>query len=184
MSEDVIFQCIKYRRYPDSKNLSERVYFTSDGLKRSHGRKRLHQEIWISIHGEIPQGYAIHHKDGNSLNNEISNLECISRSLHMSQHAKENFKNPERRKKNKEHLNKIRKLSHGWRRTPEGKAWHTEHAFKSIVLKVPKKFNCIECGKASQTTSMSGGKYCSARCNHRVQARVWRKRHGIQPRGG
>lgn len=43
----------------------------------------------------------IHHKDGNKLNNDISNLEITTKESHTSQHMKEFWKNiPEIKKKN------------------------------------------------------------------------------------
>ena len=50
----------------------------------------LHRLIWEYFSGEkIPEGYIVHHKDGNKLNNTFSNLECISNSDHKRIHLKE-----------------------------------------------------------------------------------------------
>lgn len=35
---------------------------------------------WIQVYGEIPKGYIIRHIDGNKHNDDISNLEAISRA--------------------------------------------------------------------------------------------------------
>lgn len=49
----------------------------------------VHQYIWMVANGcEIPEGYDIHHIDGNKLNNSINNLELIEHSIHMSEHNK------------------------------------------------------------------------------------------------
>lgn len=48
----------------------------------------LHQYIWITVNGDIPNGYDIHHIDGNRQNNSIYNLELIERHKHMSGHNK------------------------------------------------------------------------------------------------
>lgn len=42
-------------------------------------RVRRPREIYIRHHGLIPKGHVIYHKDGNKYNDNISNLEAISR---------------------------------------------------------------------------------------------------------
>ena len=42
-----------------------------------------HRFLWIWKHGEIPENYDIDHIDGDSLNNDISNLRAISRSENL-----------------------------------------------------------------------------------------------------
>ena len=45
--------------------------------------------IWVTHNGEIPKGMLIHHKDRNTLNDDISNLELISRGDHLMEHRPE-----------------------------------------------------------------------------------------------
>lgn len=55
--------------------------------KEGNGGKLLHRLIWEDYHGKkIPEGYVIHHKDYNPLNNDISNLELRTLSEHRSLH--------------------------------------------------------------------------------------------------
>lgn len=42
-----------------------------------------HRFLWIWYHGEIPAKHDIDHIDGDSLNNDLSNLRCISRSENL-----------------------------------------------------------------------------------------------------
>lgn len=59
------------------------------GYKRiyiSGNRIYEHQYIWELHNGIIPENCVIHHIDGNKLNNNISNLQCISRSEHNKIH--------------------------------------------------------------------------------------------------
>ena len=58
----------------------------------SIGRKRLHIEVWKHYNGEIQKGFDIHHKDENTFNNSIENLECIERNKHQSEHGKKRAK--------------------------------------------------------------------------------------------
>lgn len=53
-----------------------------------------HQYIWIMNYGPIPEGYIIHHIDQNKLNNDISNLQCITKKQHDSIHSKQKWLDP------------------------------------------------------------------------------------------
>lgn len=46
-----------------------------------------HREKWSYYNGNIPEGYVIHHKDGNKLNNSVDNLEALSDFEHRSIHS-------------------------------------------------------------------------------------------------
>lgn len=61
------------------------------------GHISLHRYKYEKEVGKIPIDYDIHHKDGNKQNNELNNLECISKSDHTrlygnrgNQHTKRN----------------------------------------------------------------------------------------------
>ena len=45
--------------------------------------------IWETEHGPIPPGMGIHHKDGNTLNDKISNLELVTKAMHLNIHMPE-----------------------------------------------------------------------------------------------
>lgn len=51
-----------------------------------------YRSVWIENFGSIPRdedgrAYEIHHKDGNHMNNHISNLECITINEHLDRHV-------------------------------------------------------------------------------------------------
>lgn len=48
-----------------------------------------YRKIWESHNGKIPQGFEIHHIDGNRNNNDISNLLCVSLEEHYNIHYKQ-----------------------------------------------------------------------------------------------
>ena len=49
--------------------------------KRVNGKSgQLHNYIWESAHGKIPDGYVVDHIDGNPRNNELSNLRLATKS--------------------------------------------------------------------------------------------------------
>ena len=55
--------------------------------KEGFNNKYVHRLIWEAFYEkEIPEGYDIHHVDGNKLNNSIQNLQCVEHSKHLSFH--------------------------------------------------------------------------------------------------
>ena len=50
------------------------------------GDEPIYKYLYKKYIGEIPEGYVIHHKDGNHNNNCLYNLECISRAEHLLKH--------------------------------------------------------------------------------------------------
>lgn len=51
-----------------------------------HNIKYLHLDIWEYYNGPIPEGHIVHHKDLNKLNNDIDNLQLMTRSEHIRLH--------------------------------------------------------------------------------------------------
>ena len=47
----------------------------------------IHRGCWEAHNGPIPWGYVIHHINGNSLDNAISNLACLSDTEHKHLHG-------------------------------------------------------------------------------------------------
>lgn len=52
-----------------------------------------HRHVWESAFGPLPRGYIVHHIDGDSLNNELSNLRAMTISDHTAIH---NRRHPQR----------------------------------------------------------------------------------------
>jgi hypothetical protein len=66
------------------------AYLTNKGYYRmssgEHRGKFLHTLIWEEVNGPVPERYHIHHIDGNSINNTIHNLMCLSPPEHNNLH--------------------------------------------------------------------------------------------------
>ncbi len=69
------------------------VYTTGRGLylrKIKEGKNcQAHRLIWEEHYGKIPEGYVIHHINGNKHDNRIENLSCISIKEHNQIHSKD-----------------------------------------------------------------------------------------------
>jgi HNH endonuclease len=57
-------------------------------IYRGHnGQSELvHRLVWIAANGPIPRGYVIHHRNENSRDNRLENLELLTRAEHNSLH--------------------------------------------------------------------------------------------------
>jgi len=64
--------------------------YTSQGYLRTadrEGRGQLvHRGCWEAYYGAIPEGYVVHHCDGDILNNEIENLMRMTHGEHSRLH--------------------------------------------------------------------------------------------------
>jgi hypothetical protein len=158
-SESVVFQGVTYNRYPESKRISDRRYF-----KRFRGY--LHRDVWSASFGAIPKGGFIHHKDGNTVNNDISNLELVTPKQHADCHA-----SPERKERGRQRMADIRPLASAWHASAEGRAWHREHARKvaSGLLFVDKKCTVCDAAYSVKSVAAKRSKHCSNSCKSKAR---------------
>ena len=132
-------------------------------------RTLLHRDIWIKAYGPIPDGMHIHHIDGDWLNNDISNLECLTPKEHGERHA------GERTKENRKILSEFaRPAASKWHGSIAGLAFHSKIGKKSWVDRQPiHSVVCANCGIQVQTffnrSGKSGDRFCSQKC-HRAKA--------------
>lgn len=134
---------------------------------------RLHRKVWEYHNGEIPQGYDIHHIDGDRANNNLSNLALIDEHKHMSLHMKE----PERIEKSKQSIVKAMEKAKEWHKSEAGLEWHRNH-MTNVQEKMRNRpmqtFVCAYCGKEFQSNFVrSGNRYCCN--NHRVYHTLGRR---------
>ena len=64
------------------------VVLRGENRKRKH--TRIHRLVYEAFVGEIPEGYDIHHRDGNKQNNHITNLVLLSEKEHHKLHIEKN----------------------------------------------------------------------------------------------
>lgn len=71
---------LRLKRYVGSKQKNGYWY-----ISNSKRASLVHRLIWMVANGcDIPEGYEIHHIDGNKDNNCISNLELVTKKEHLS----------------------------------------------------------------------------------------------------
>src|SRR4030042_879850 len=157
--EKIIFEGLSFRRYPDSKRRSDRVYFKASLPQGKN--KYLHVAIYEKYKGEIPEGSHIHHIDGNTFNNSIDNLQCLNSIEHISNHYAEYYKNNKR--KIQKHLAEISPLTVVWHRSQEGREWHRRHAKNSFKYE-KEKYKCLQCEKEYIAVTTWQNKFCSNNC--------------------
>lgn len=165
-SETVIWDGIRFRRYPKSKRRTDRLYFTPGGSDRQRGVKRLHEEVWRKAHGEIPRGHHVHHRDGDPLNNALANLECLPGAEHLSHHGKSSRWT--KSQENQELLRRIRPLAAKWHRSKAGREWHRKHSREIWEDPKVRKLSCDQCGKGFESTA-GRARFCSNACKTRFR---------------
>ena len=93
MSRQAVWERLK-RNNVEMRTKKVLPFIIYDGLKFTISKngyyRATRRDKHVSLHrykyqkevGKIPEGYDIHHKDGNKLNNAIDNLECLSKADH------------------------------------------------------------------------------------------------------
>lgn len=134
-------------------------------------RIRMHRYVWVCEKGDIPEGYDVHHIDHDKSNNDISNLELLTKSEHKKKHFEEM---PEEKQQwfRDNMNNKARPAAIEWHKSDAGKDWHAEH-MKTMIEKgqINKKqtYICEQCGKEFEVVKRKGHKFCSGACEQKYR---------------
>lgn len=124
---------------------------------------RLHREVWKHHNGDIPDGYDIHHEDGDSSNNDISNLKLMCRHDHHSMH----MKTDERIERSKEAIEIARKKACEWHGSDAGKEYHSKLGKANWKKREAIAYTCTYCGKEFHTKHIYGenqNRFCHNNC--------------------
>ena len=160
------YKGIKYRSYPESKNATHNRYSFPSGNYRKRGFESLHREVWKDANGVIPKGYQIHHKDGNTHNNSIENLEMVTTKEHGILHKG-------RTEKRMYAIGKAQDKAKEWHGSKEGSDWHREHYAVSLATISYKDFTCIYCEKGYKSKDYNS-RFCSNKCKS-----AYRRKSGV-----
>lgn len=145
-----------------------KFYQTANGyyLGKVNGTpKWLHRYVWESEIGEIPDGYHIHHIDGDKGHNEVCNLQAIKGVEHLSEHAQNVDK--EAIKRNLD--NCARPKACKWHKSQAGRKAHKKQYESSNLRKAMREkvaLVCQVCGKEYITVKamLHKSKYCGNNC--------------------
>ena len=135
-----------------------KFYLQKSGYFRRWGAQPctlLHRSVWTFHNGPIPEGFVIHHIDGNKANNELENLELLPIGEHHSIHSR-----------GKEHLDKF----------APNRVMGTRASWQKAIEEV---HVCPECGKEFRSHAFNK-KFCSIPCRKKAYARVYKR----PPRSG
>lgn len=162
---------IEYNENKTRATFNGRLYYLRESQgyyyaprKDRKGCDTLHRMVYIHYNGEIPQGYHIHHKDGDKSNNDISNLECLSAKKHLTDHGN-NWSEERLEKARKRMQEVVRPKAYEWHSSAEGREWHKQH-YEHMKDKFYEEVEsvCIICGKTFTAHRKGGSKCCSMKC--------------------
>jgi endogenous inhibitor of DNA gyrase (YacG/DUF329 family) len=160
--ETVEYNGDKYHRYPESDHHHLRDYFWRH-TQNNESPVALHRQKWMDEHGEIPEGHIIHHADGDPLNNDINNLEAISREEHAKRHPDMGGTASD------EHLEKMLSAAAEWHQSDEGQEWHKQH-YENVKEELHKErytHECDFCGEEYTTNRKEETRFCSDSCRQK-----------------
>lgn len=168
-TDSVVFNGITFRRYPNAKRLSDRRYYRADGRLRKQGISYLHKTVWEFYNGKVPDGYHIHHKNGDTLDNRIENLELLPGKSHLALHAEENRHNEALMARLKENLAEQQAKAAEWHRSEAGREWHRQHGRETAEAEANKpraERICKVCGKSFLVKNFvrDRAEFCSNKC--------------------
>lgn len=133
---------------------------------------RLHRYVWEYFNGTIPEGYHVHHIDGNKENNDISNLAMMSRHEHEQLHGA--TMSEERRQWCRDNLARTaRPKASEWHGSAAGREWHRIQGRRGMANRKEKPFICEMCGKPF-TSKVTTSRFCSNPCKSK-----WRREAGL-----
>lgn len=146
-----------FRRYPDAKRRSDRVYFK---CTISHKPTFLHRLVYEDNFGRIPKGMHVHHKDGNEANNSPDNLELLTPKAHINEHMDD-----DRIVALTKNLadNALPKACE-WHKDPANREHHVRLGRMSWENFEPKEMQCIHCHEKYMSKTRRQDKYCSNKC--------------------
>jgi hypothetical protein len=133
------------------------------------GTSNLHRARWEYYRGPIPEGFDVHHKDGDGTNNRLANLELVGHGEHARQHTQERIARGELKPPSA----LARERAAAWHASPDGLAWHTENGKRSWNNRVWHPLECQECGRAFKSPYPNKTKFCHLNC----KMAAFRRRH-------
>ena len=146
-------------------------YYKAEHVK--HGGITMHRYVWAKHNGAIPDGFHVHHRDGDKGNNAIENLELLSASEHSLHHAPENEWVGSAA--NRKQIVAAGELAKAWHSSDEGIAWHKAHGVDAWKNREWHSKKCEECRREYFTPYPTRSKFCHSNC----KLTALRRRRGL-----
>lgn len=134
--------------------------------------QRMHRYVWEYYCGKIPEGFQVHHIDGDKSNNSIDNLALMTESAHQKLHGAEES----RKEALRETLEKYgRPAAIKWHKSEAGIEWHKKQGKHISEVVKPKRYVCKNCGKEFYSKPMGQNHdFCSNACRA-----AYRRKSGV-----
>lgn len=135
------------------------------GKYYQHKGERLHRRVWEDLHGTVPDGFHVHHRDHDTSHNDGSNLQLLSNSAHASYHSRESGHG-------RMTIAMATEAAREWHGSEEGRDWHRTHYEEHIrpTMEQRTEATCQECGGTFETSLVHAhlAKFCSPKCRQRA----------------
>lgn len=154
--------------YKFRKDKQSGYYLSTKKINGS--RKRLHIYVWEKHNGSIPKGFEINHIDENKDNNEIENLQCLTRAEHLQFHKRHDREKMLSIWRN--NIEKARPAAIKWHKSPEGRKMKSK-LFKGKKFSKKLIKRCKHCGKVYRAAT-ERSLYCSRKC-----VSAYRRKQGL-----
>ena len=141
------------------------------------GPSNLHRAVWAFHNGEIPAGFEVHHKDGDTFNNDISNLECTPMHEHQRQHMLERIERGEMQPPSEY----ARARAAEWHKSEDGKEWHSAHGKATWANRKWHEVACQNCGQMYCTPYPARSKFCHPNCKQEALRKRRGQNVGVRP---
>jgi hypothetical protein len=160
-----VFNGVRFYRTPD------RGYFA----RRTPNIVYMHRVVYEAVNGPIPDGWHVHHINGDKGDNRPENLAAMPAFNHLSLHA--NSSKWVGSEANKQQLREAAVKAKDWHKSEEGLAWHAEHGRRTWEGRKPVAAVCTVCGADYETFYPKTSRFCGKRC--KGKAFQERKRAGL-----
>ena len=122
---------------------------------------QMHRAVWEYYHGEIPDGYVVHHVDFNSKNNNLNNLVLMTYSDHSAIHGSSNAACKKKKKFVCAFCGKEFEAINSGNNQFCSVSCLGKYRYRN---KDKEKRACVICGKVFETSKYRKSKTCSHHC--------------------
>lgn len=150
-------------KHPVQEFNGVRYYLKPEGYFKAHhrvGGEYLHRAVWKHAHGPIPDGFDVHHKDGNKADCGLDNLELQSKLEHGRMHGLERDKAELRAL-----LEAARPLAAAANRALAGSEAAADRSRRGMLSRPMERLTCVQCRRPYEVRAGSVRRgFCGQAC--------------------